>query len=299
MIFARCLINRGSFKDAEAILLRAADLADALQSAIWTARVAVLLAEMYSDLHRVDDALEQLTKAAEVFEELGGPDQLDVARVHGILEMKRFDHAAAEEAFAAVSRLIEESEAALVTSDAALNTPARAGLSSPVKETAKSDPLMPFTIAGILRQQTRLQYEVGAVEESEVLLKRLHSVAQDSNAMALYQHAAGTLALSKAFSEFEADLFMNSLTESTISIPIGCVASVEETPISKTHTLALLGEAEKAFREYLSITSDQGEVFDTRQASVSRALLHCYQASLGKRADKAVWETASLLGKPV
>lgn len=100
----------------------------------------------------------------------------------------------------------------------------------------------------------------------------------------------------EAFSHFKTDLFMSSLTESTIAMTMGSPDKRAKERQSTRHSAqVLLERAAHAFRQAVTVTGHTGRVEDVRQACVSLALLGAFQTSVGHGSPTTTSSAADLL----
>ena len=122
------------------------------------------------------------------------------------------------------------------------------------------------------------------------------------------------LALHDAHFQFRADLFLSSLTESSmwlaicfvqllisvclaIAIPMGLSShDVRPMSVGVKQMLDTLSTAETMFWENLECVSNCGQVPDAREAAISLALIQSFQTSLSKGCDNGARVAVGLLG---
>lgn len=105
------------------------------------------------------------------------------------------------------------------------------------------------------------------------------------------------LALHDAYARFRADIFLSSLAESTIALPMGMTSNQAFAGAPGTQEIsATLMNAEKLFWSDLSLIARRGQVSQVREAAVSLALIRAFQTSLGKAGAEGPVLAARLLG---
>jgi separase len=102
--------------------------------------------------------------------------------------------------------------------------------------------------------------------------------------------------MSEAFNHFKTDLFMSSLTESTIAMTMASPDKrIKDRQSTRHGANILLERAVEAFRVTLATDARTGRVEDIRQACVSLAVLGAYQTSLGQGSPEITAMAAGIL----
>lgn len=122
------------------------------------------------------------------------------------------------------------------------------------------------------------------------------------------------LSLDNVYARFQADMFLNSLSESSkcftlytycymyplslaITLPMGMTSKNGGSSRGGKEVVGILNNAEKLFWSDLALISRRGNVFDVRDAAISLALIRAFQASLGGLSDDSPILAARLLGQ--
>lgn len=273
------LARRGSVKECEYYLLQARGMVPAIRSSSLSARVSAHSAELESRRLHFDTAAEQITSGAEFAIE--GPDAVELMRVQGELLSRQHENAEADEMFIRAVNDIVGLDGQFTTAES---------WPSPVKE-AGVEPLFPNALGHLLRQRAWLLKEAGCSDEYSEVLGQLQHVPED-NSENLFLDAK--VAMHDAFDCFKTDLFMSSLTESTIAMTMS--GPERKDRASSRHTAQLLLEkASEAFRSTLAAVARTGKVEEVRQACVSLAVLGAFQTSLGHGNPETTASAAGVL----
>lgn len=141
---------------------------------------------------------------------------------------------------------------------------------------------MPLSLGHLLRKRAWLMCEGGLIDEYEEILEQLDLVPRSSGDKPEQLLLEARVAMHDAFRHFKTDLFMSSLTESTIALTMGSPGKrVKERHSSRHEAVLQLERASSAFRTTLASIAQTGRVEDVRQTCVSLALLGAFQTSLG------------------
>jgi separase len=121
------------------------------------------------------------------------------------------------------------------------------------------------------------------------------------------------LSLENVYTRFQADMFLNSLSESSeyppdvqnsythgpaaITLPMGVTKNEASSLSSGQEVIGVLNNAERLFWSDLTLISRRGNVFDVRDAAISLALIRAFQTSLGNSTNDSPVLAARLLGQ--
>ena len=303
------MLCRGSARYALTFVTEAKELAEVAGSAYWVAKTQCAMAEINIALHEYEAATKEIEHASQVLGEMDGPEGAEVYRIIAHLQSKQVfaddddgdeKLEEAEEAFEATRRLLSDLEGSFVVSDHLAGTPVKSLVSSARRTTFGSldNTLLASTKVKSLMQQARMLRKSDRIAESNELLDQARSLQQGAMSIAGEQYIIGTTSFSAALDRFKADLFLNSVTESTISMPVGSTNDVDESIKQDRAAISVvLQDAESAFQHYISLQENTGDIGDVREAAVAIAMLRAYQASLGRNSVQYTQGAASLLGK--
>nr|XP_019042993.1 hypothetical protein I302_08702 [Kwoniella bestiolae CBS 10118]OCF21923.1 hypothetical protein I302_08702 [Kwoniella bestiolae CBS 10118] len=299
---------RGTVRDSEYFLKVAHGIAGAVKSDVILARVGAKEAELNFKMRKWEVVGEKLEEAAGALNAIEGPDMIDLNVLKGDLYSRTEMIEEAEQVFQSTSREIEGLDRVFVANEAVLPTPkknallaastssVRASLTASRLSQQGKEPLLPSALAHVLRQYAWLLKEAGSKEECEELLSQIKSLPASTETKAEELLLEGRIALHEAFNTFKTDLFMSSLTESAVAMPMGAptnrVVDRQSTRQSIQHVLA---RAEDAFLSALSLVSGSGKIEGIRQACLALALLRTFQTSLGEGSAEITAAAAEML----
>ncbi|KAK8870007.1 hypothetical protein IAR55_000577 [Kwoniella newhampshirensis] len=304
---ATAFANRGSVKDCEYFLKVASSVCESVKSGGMGARVGAREAEILFRLRKYEEVEGRLQKAAETLSLADAPDAIELRRIQGDLLSKQEMLEEAHQVFESASNEIKGLDEVFVVAEAMLPTPkksallaastssARAG-STPRKSIARKEPLLPIALAHVLRQHAWLLREAGGKEECEAILAQIKSLPSSSMTKAEELLLEGRIALHEAFTQFKTDLFMSSLTESAVAMPMGnSEERVNDRQSTRLSIQSVLVRAEQAFLDALSLVSGSGRIEGIRQACLALALLRAFQTSLGQGSASVTSAAAGVL----
>ncbi|WWD01675.1 hypothetical protein V866_008621 [Kwoniella sp. B9012] len=299
---------RGTVRDCEYFLRIAGGVAGAVKSDVILARVGAKEAELNFRMKKWEVVGEKLEGAASALNAIEGPDMIDLNVLKGDLYSRTEMIVEAEQVFQSTSKEIEGLDRVFVANEAVLPTPrknallaastssVRASLTASRPTQQGKEPLLPSALGHVLRQYAWLLKEAGSKEEYEELLSQIKSLPASTENKAEVLLLEGRIALHEAFNTFKTDLFMSSLTESAVAMPMGAplkrVVDRQSTRLSIQHVLA---RAEDAFLSALSLVSGSGKIEGIRQACLALALLRTFQTSLGQGSDEVTAAAAGML----
>ncbi|KAK0449824.1 peptidase family C50-domain-containing protein [Desarmillaria tabescens] len=133
-------------------------------------------------------------------------------------------------------------------------------------------------------------------EQSTELLEMFMCLSYNSQTKAEENSLIAKLTLHGVYKRFRADMFLSSLTESTIALPLGTAGA--DTPTLSGTSLEItrsLETAARLFCDNLKLTAHNGNVSHVREAAIKLALIRAFQTSLGKSGADGPLLVASLL----
>ncbi|KAG9091002.1 hypothetical protein FRC06_000783 [Ceratobasidium sp. 370] len=277
---------RGSVREAEFFLAQACSLSESLQAPLGVGRSLIRQAELKMARGLLDEGLEMLAKAEDI---VADPVGVDTAALHCFLGHHRQREASADDAhamYAQAGKILDQLDTLL--------TGLRQRQSGPK---AASEMLVPEVRGQILKERIWLS-QIGEVEpEDQVSVGELDKLPQSLKLKSEQASLLGRIALYEVFSQFRSDLFLSSLTESAIAVPMG-MTSKDPTAMQTASTrdaLNALGAAEQNFWNTLQLSVARGDAIRTREAATNLARILAFQSSLGKQGVEGAVLTATLL----
>ncbi|KAF8708110.1 Peptidase family C50, partial [Rhizoctonia solani] len=279
---------RGSVREAEYFLGQAESLSESLHAPLGVGRSLLKQAELKMARGLLDEALETLAKAEEI---VADPISTDTSYLNYLLGHHRQKEAASgEDAYA----MYTQAQNVLQQLDENLNKLQRH--KSVSKPTA--DILVPDIQGVIMREQIWLS-RIGEVQpEEQKALEDLEKLPQTLKSKSEQASLLGRIALHEVYSQFRSDLFLSSLTESAIAVPMGMTSkdAASNQPNPTRDALGTLGTAEQNFWKTLQLSVAQGDVTRIRESATNLARIMAFQSSLGKQGVEGAVLTAALLG---
>ncbi|KAJ7775022.1 cysteine peptidase C50 [Mycena metata] len=292
-LFALCeaYFTRGSAREAEYFAQQAYDLADSLNAPAMAGRALAKKGELQLHQRRLQEAHETLMQAAELLQKLPGKDTADIQRLRGDYNQLSAQDKDAQQLYEEATRMLEELDQTFGIFDGITSSP-RKSLGS---ETSPSQEiLLPELFATVLRQHIWLLRENGTGYAT--LLQRFLALPAGSRTKAQENALIARLTLHEVYGRFRTDMFLSSLTESTIALPMGMSTDKAPALSPSTHDiLHTLDHAEQLFWLDFTLFSRRGDVARVRDAVVSLALIRALQTSLGKSGDQDPVLVAGLL----
>ncbi|OCF35317.1 hypothetical protein I316_02863 [Kwoniella heveanensis BCC8398] len=305
---ATAFAYRGSVRDAEYFLNLSSVVADAVKSKVLGARIGTRQAEILFRMRKWEQTGETLETAAGSLNMMEGPDMIDLNRLKGDLYARTEMVEEAGEVFESTSKEIAGLDAVFTAAEAVIPSPrknallaastnsVRASLTPSKAAQGGKEPLLPVVLAHVLRQHAWLLREAGAKDECEMLLAQLRSLSSSTETKAEELLLEGRIALHEAFNTFKTDLFMSSLTESAVAMPMGNPTKrIVDRQSTRLSIQTVLTRAEEAFLSALSIASGSGKIEGIRQACLALALLRAFQTSLGHGSELITASAADIL----
>ncbi|KAG8702496.1 hypothetical protein FRC09_004700, partial [Ceratobasidium sp. 395] len=277
---------RGSVREAEFFVGQAHALSESLQAPLGVGRSLIRQAELKLARGLLDEGLEMLAKAEDIVTD---PVGVDTAALHCFLGHHRQREASAEDAYA----MYVQADKILDQLGMSLAGLRRRQIVS--KDT--SEALVPDIRGLILKEQIWLS-QIGVVQpEDQVSMDELNKLPQTPKLKSETASLLGRIALYEVFNQFRSDLFLGSLTESAVAVPMG-IAAKESTTIQLASTrdaLNSLGVAEQNFWKTLQLSVSRGDATHTREAATNLARILAFQSSLGRQGIEGAVLTATLL----
>ncbi|KAI0700451.1 peptidase family C50-domain-containing protein [Cytidiella melzeri] len=293
----RAYVSRGSPREAEFFAQQAKDLAVALNMPAMVSRALSRLGEIYLHLGQLKDSHACLAEAANLVADAGGPDAADIRRLHADHSRLNANKEGAQQLYDEAIAMLEELDQQFTTIDGhALGPRKPNGLSPKAQPTSShNDTLAPSLLLSILRQNIWMLHGEGG--EYQQLLERLRTLPPTAEIKAEESALMAKLKLEDVYARFQADMFLSSLAESAITLPMGMKRQTLSISPSTQEILTILSHAEKLFWADLTLVAKRGNVFHVRDAAVSLALIRAFQDTLGKTGTEGPALAACLLDK--
>lgn len=298
---------RGSVRDAEYFLKVAGLVSETIKSGGMGARVGAREAELLFRLRKLEAVGTKLESAAGLLCAEEGPEIVDLMRIQGDLYTGQGMIEEAGQMFQSTSSEIAGLDSVFAAAEALLPTPKKSSglISSNIsgrsaktlsKSTGGKEPLLPATLAHVMRQHAWLLREAGSKEECMQLLAKVKNLPSTTQIKAEEFLLQGRIALHEAIQQFKTDLFMSSLTESAVTMPMGIPEKkIKDRQSARLSIQAFLTRAEDAFLSALDLVAAGGKVEGIRQACLALALLKAFQTSLGQGSESVTSAAASTL----
>ncbi|KAF8155999.1 cysteine peptidase C50 [Crassisporium funariophilum] len=285
---------RGSAREAEYFAQQAADLADQLNAPAMISRALAKKGEIQLQMGHIEDAHEALARAEGLLQEMPGVDTADLRRLKADYHERVAEEEHAQDMFDETVTMLEELDAAFRQFDNLAFGP-RKSLGTLPASKGTMDVLVPELLASILyRQLWLLRDDIGDVFNS--ILEKFLSLSYSARNKAEENVLMAKLTLHSVYGRFRADMFLSSLTESTIAVPMGMLSIGKmESVLPSPDILDALVSAEKLLWAHLSTTAGTGSIIKVRDAAISLALIGAFQTSLGNQRTGGPWVIASLL----
>ncbi|KAL4242854.1 hypothetical protein ABKN59_011524 [Abortiporus biennis] len=285
---------RGSAREAEYFAQQAQDFAESLNMPAMISRALTRIGELRLHMGKIEEAVESLGKAAELL--VVDEDKVQTGSLPiELVELRRIradirllkdgeeGRARVKALYAESMKMLEELEEVFVAMDGLPTTGSRKSLGVSPRSLLpdKSEVLVPSLLVAVLRQNISLLHDSG--EEYRSLLERLKTLPPSAETKAEENALLAKLTLDDAYTRFQTDMFLSSLTESTITLPMGIVGKrIKAASPTTQEIMNILNTAEKLFWSDLTLVAKRGTVAHVREAVVSLALIRAFQTCLGK-----------------
>ncbi|KAF8623833.1 hypothetical protein AX15_006159 [Amanita polypyramis BW_CC] len=272
---------RGSAKEAEYFAQQAHDLSLSMNAPALLSRALAKKGEILLQLGKLEEAHECLSNASDILANIPGIDSADVYRLYGDHNQRAAKDEDAHQMYLETTTMLEELDTAFKHFDGLALGPRKSAGLTPVDKPAK-EIIVPDLLAAVLRRQIWLLRDEGGDEYME-LLEKFMALPYSSRTKAEENALMAQLTLHNVYSRFRNDMFLSSLTESAIALPMGMTSKRGHAISPTTHDLLnILDNAAKLFWANLSLIAASGSVPDVRNATISLALISAFQTSLGR-----------------
>ncbi|KIJ36798.1 hypothetical protein M422DRAFT_50921 [Sphaerobolus stellatus SS14] len=278
---AEVYLHLGSGRDSEYFLQRARELAQSLSSPVLVIRALAKLTELQLYRGHVQEVVANFELAENYLKDISGLEAADITRLHARQKQLLVEDVDANALYEKALTMVSELDVNLSSIERPIpvSGPRRSSIGSPGNP-PKPDALAPVLLAKVLAQKLWLQRD--KPEDVAAFMDRLSVLPQLKGTKAEQLAIAAKLALYNTCTQFGADLFLSSLSESTISIPLGLSSGdVRRKSITAKKNIELLLDAETRFWETFQHAQATSHVFNARNAATSLALIKFFQVASG------------------
>ncbi|KAH0826731.1 cysteine peptidase C50 [Lanmaoa asiatica] len=298
--------TRGSPREALYFIQQVLDLAESTRAPAVVARACILRGEVLLGQGALREGREALERAACLLGGVLGIDAADAQRLegdYGVLcdeeqmgaEERNREQGDPRKHYEKAWKMLDELERKIVSFDGGRRKSSLEPLQMGVVVHGGQGMVVPRLLSAILRRHIWLLRNDGD-DVVKDLVERLMSLPPSAEIKGEEHAIMGKLTLHGVYEQFRSDMFLSSLTESTIALPMGMSGDKEPSLVPATRDiLGTLNDAEKLFWADLTLTSRRGAVPHVREASVSLAMIRALQSSLGKASADAPLLAARLL----
>ncbi|KAG2136721.1 peptidase family C50-domain-containing protein [Suillus clintonianus] len=274
--------TRGSSREAEYFAQQAQDLAESVNAPTMVARALMRKGEIQLYQKQLGTGRDSLVKAAELLQDMPGVDAADMRRLNGYWNCLNEQAQDARDLYEEASAMLGALEEMLASFDGSRRKSSVTLSPQAALATAGQGAVVPTLLSDILRRHIWLLRDDGDASIKD-LIERLMALPTSQDTKGEEHALMGKLTLHSVYDQFRSDMFLSSLAESTIALPMGMTSdrAVSLTP-STQDILSALDHAEKLFWADLALTADRGHVPHVREATINLALIKALQTSLGK-----------------
>ncbi|KAJ7097786.1 cysteine peptidase C50 [Mycena belliarum] len=293
ILFALCeaYSTRGSAREAEYFAQQAHDLAQSLNAPAMAGRALAKKGELQLHQRLLKEAHDTFMQATQLLQNLPGEDTADIQRLCGEYNQLSSQDKDAHQLYEEATKMLEELDQTFGVFDGCALAPRE---SAELPTAGAREPLLPELFAAVLRQHIWLLRDDG--NDYGPLLKRFLALPAGSRTRAQENALMAKLTLHEIYGRFRTDMFLSSLTESTIALPMGMSTDKALALSPSTHDiLHTLDHAEQLFWLDFTLFSRRGDVSRVRDAVISLALIRALQTSLGKSGNQDPVLVAGLL----
>ncbi|KAJ3567488.1 hypothetical protein NP233_g6332 [Leucocoprinus birnbaumii] len=281
---AQAYLTRGSAKESEFFVTQALDLARALNAPAMLSRALAKQGEVQVRLGKMKEGYEVLVEAGEVLKGVPTIDSVEVVRLTAECREKMGEEDAGV-LYARSVDLLREIDTAFEKYEGVTSGPRKSLGMSPASGKPIKDMVVPDILTSVLRQQIwhlRDQND----ERFNALLQHFTSLPRSSLTRAQENSLLAKLNLHNVYLRFQSDMFLNSLAESPIAIPMGMHATQKHSSVSGQDIVTALIQAEDQFWNSLALIARRGNVLDVRESAVALAVIKSFQTSMGQKDDR-------------
>ncbi|KAG1748438.1 peptidase family C50-domain-containing protein [Suillus paluster] len=282
LTLSHAYFTRGSSREAEYFAQQAQDLAESVNAPTMAARALMRKSEIQLYQRQLDAGRNSLAKAAELLQDLPGVDAADMRRLNGDWNRLNAQAEDARDLYVEASAMLGELEGMLASFDGSRRKSSVTLSPQAALATTGQGAIVSTLLSDILRHHIWLLRDDGDAILKD-LIERLVALPASQDTKGEEHALMGKLTLHSVYEQFRSDMFLSSLAESTIALPMGMTSDrVVSLSPSTQDILGALDNAEKLFWADLALTADRGSVPHVRETTVNLALVKALQTSLGK-----------------
>ncbi|KAK0203498.1 cysteine peptidase C50 [Desarmillaria ectypa] len=282
-LFALCdgYATQGSAREAEFFAQQAEDLAQSLNAPAMIARALIRKAELQLHQEKLEEGRESLATALQLMCDDTGIDLADIHRLRG-----QFSQDDADTDYQVAAQILEQFDKTFGLFD---------GLAFGPRGSTGAELMVPGLLTKLLRNRI-WHLRDDNEEQSTELLEKFMCLSYNSQTKAEENSLIAKLTLYGVYKRFRADMFLSSLTESTIALPLGTMGAGMPTLSGTSLEISRsLEAAARLFCDNLKLTAHNGDVSHVREAAIKLALIRAFQTSLGKSGTDGPLLVANLL----
>ncbi|KAI0029237.1 peptidase family C50-domain-containing protein [Vararia minispora EC-137] len=285
--------SRGSPREAEYFAEQAAELAGSINGPAMLGCALARKGEIQLRMGQLQEAYKTLVKAADALGNREGPDLADVHRLYADLHTRDMKDEDAQKLCSEATAMLEDLGRRLSAVDGPGLRRSSMGLQSSIYANA-SDLLAPELLSSLLRRHIwLLRHELG--DEYQVLLTKLSSLPKSTNMQAEEQLLLAKLTLHDAYEHFREDIFLSSVTESVITLPMSILGEKGSGSASTQDVARLLNDADSLFWANLDAIARRGKAYQVRETAIYIASVRSLQTSVSKEGGDIALLVANLL----
>ncbi|KAL0960162.1 hypothetical protein HGRIS_011797 [Hohenbuehelia grisea] len=273
---SRAYFFRGSPREAQYFAEQAQDLASATNAPAMLSQALARIGQIQVCRGQLEEGHESLVKAGAILDAMQSTENANVDRLRADCSRRNAQLQDAQALYEHARVTIEELEKMFGIFDTS-------GRKSSISQASTGkEVLVPELLASVLSDQIWLLREEGGVRfdallEAFLALPPSHATKAEESAL------LAKLTMHNIYERFGLEMFLSSIKESTISIPMGMSSSKLATLSSSVvDILGNLEKAEELFWSALSYASPAGEVLRVREAAMSLAMARLLRTSLGR-----------------
>ncbi|EJD40173.1 hypothetical protein AURDEDRAFT_170753 [Auricularia subglabra TFB-10046 SS5] len=285
---------RGSAREAQFFVNQALDFARTLGAPGVQVRALARKAEIALYMRDLPGAMDCLQEGDDLLQAVSrAVDTADVHRLHGLYAIAKEDEETGGDMLTRACAVLQELGQNFAQFELEIASPKKtlAVVKAPQKDGSKLA-ISPTLLATVLRHRIWLLRDNASNTTYQQCLAQFTALLQSIDIKGEHTSLMAKLAVHAAHVQLGSDLFLSSLVDSTIAIPmrVTCDLSVSTRDILKSFSTA-----ETLLLSALEMTFERGHVCQVREAAVSLASICALQASLGRKAETAGHVAAGLL----
>ncbi|KAI5895597.1 uncharacterized protein SCHCODRAFT_01122301 [Schizophyllum commune H4-8] len=271
-------LSRGSAREAEYFIIQALDLSESLNAPPMVSRALAKKGEILLLLGDLENSHDALMQATQLLPTITGDDAVDLRRLQGDYTQRSNQDEGALQLYEEAIAMLEELNQTFTALDGVAFSSRK---SLDATRTPPQESVFPQLLSAILARHLWLLRD-NDHDGSEEMMDKLRTLSTTALSSAEITALEGRLALHEIYSRFRSDMFLSSIAESTIAVPMGmsCDKPLPMLP-STQDLLKLLQHAEGLFWSDLNSMSKKGTVSHVREAAISLAIVRALQTSLG------------------